>query len=182
MPVPVLDTEDAWLAVEGPTSIVELALDQKPVHYPLVEHHSVLCAVLCAITRFSLKAVKPLSLFDSKVTLRGSRASGSRGPSRRISCHPLGWSRVRGGPGPRQVLCSPGSPWLPAPLHSALPSRGPPLPPEEGLQAGPVPLPAPALLLPKASPSPHHAPGTGSLRKLPGGGWLPCTLGSGCKQ
>uniref|UniRef100_A0A8D0WYR6 Rab3 GTPase-activating protein non-catalytic subunit n=1 Tax=Sus scrofa TaxID=9823 RepID=A0A8D0WYR6_PIG len=66
MPVPVLDTEDAWLAVEGPTSIVELALDQKPVHYPLVEHHSVLCAVLCAITRFSLKAVKPLSLFDSK--------------------------------------------------------------------------------------------------------------------
>lgn len=99
MPVPVLDTEDAWLAVEGPTSIVELALDQKPVHYPLVEHHSVLCAVLCAITRFSLKAVKPLSLFDSKVTLRGSRASGSRGPSRRISCHPLGWSRVRGGGG-----------------------------------------------------------------------------------
>uniref|UniRef100_A0A8C3WPR2 RAB3 GTPase activating non-catalytic protein subunit 2 n=1 Tax=Catagonus wagneri TaxID=51154 RepID=A0A8C3WPR2_9CETA len=66
MPVPVLDTEDAWLAAEGPTSIVELALEQKPAHYPLVEHHAVLCAVLCAIARLSLKATKPLSLFDSK--------------------------------------------------------------------------------------------------------------------
>ncbi|KAM5238893.1 rab3 GTPase-activating protein non-catalytic subunit [Ctenodactylus gundi] len=66
MQAPILDTEDAWLSVEGPISIVELALDQKPVHYPLVEHHSVLCAVVFAIMRFSLKAAKPLSLFDSK--------------------------------------------------------------------------------------------------------------------
>ncbi|KAF3823111.1 hypothetical protein GH733_010547 [Mirounga leonina] len=66
MQAPVLDTEDAWLTVEGPTSIVELALEQKHVHYPLVEHHSVLCSVLYAVMRFSLKAVKPLSLFDSK--------------------------------------------------------------------------------------------------------------------
>ncbi|KAM7050108.1 rab3 GTPase-activating protein non-catalytic subunit [Molossus nigricans] len=66
VPVPVLDTEDAWLAVEGPVSIVELALEQKPVHYPLVEHHSILCSVLYAVMRFSLKSVKPLSLFDSK--------------------------------------------------------------------------------------------------------------------
>ncbi|XP_010972302.1 rab3 GTPase-activating protein non-catalytic subunit [Camelus bactrianus] len=66
MQVPILDTEDAWLAVEGPVSIVELALEQKHIHYPLVEHHSVLCAVLYAVMRFSLKAVKPLSLFDSK--------------------------------------------------------------------------------------------------------------------
>ncbi|XP_005409325.1 PREDICTED: rab3 GTPase-activating protein non-catalytic subunit isoform X2 [Chinchilla lanigera] len=66
MLAPVLDTEDAWLAAEGPTCIVELALEQKPVHYPLVQHHSVLCAVLAAVARFALKAVKPLALFDSK--------------------------------------------------------------------------------------------------------------------
>lgn len=68
MQVPVLDTEDAWLAVEGPISIVELALEQKHIHYPLVEHHSVLCSILYAVMRFSLKTVKPLSLFDSKVS------------------------------------------------------------------------------------------------------------------
>ncbi|XP_037352617.1 rab3 GTPase-activating protein non-catalytic subunit [Talpa occidentalis] len=66
MQMPVLDTEDAWLSVEGPISIVELALEQKHIHYPLVEHHSVLCAILYAIMRFSLKTVKPLALFDSK--------------------------------------------------------------------------------------------------------------------
>uniref|UniRef100_A0A452S4C8 RAB3 GTPase activating non-catalytic protein subunit 2 n=1 Tax=Ursus americanus TaxID=9643 RepID=A0A452S4C8_URSAM len=66
MQAPVLDTEDAWLTVEGPISIVELALEQKHVHYPLVEHHSVLCSVLYAVMRFALKTVKPLSLFDSK--------------------------------------------------------------------------------------------------------------------
>lgn len=68
MQAPVLDTEDAWLAVEGPISIVELAFEQKHIHYPLVEHHSVLCSILFAIMRFSLKTVKPLSLFDSKVS------------------------------------------------------------------------------------------------------------------
>ncbi|KAM9212379.1 rab3 GTPase-activating protein non-catalytic subunit isoform 2-T2 [Dugong dugon] len=66
MQAPVLDTEDAWLSVEGPISIVELALEQKHIHYPLVEHHSVLCSILYAVMRFALKAVKPLSLFDSK--------------------------------------------------------------------------------------------------------------------
>nr|XP_036870368.1 rab3 GTPase-activating protein non-catalytic subunit isoform X3 [Manis javanica] len=70
MQVPVLDTEDAWLAVEGPISIVELALEQKHIHYPLVEHHSVLCSILYAVMRFSLKTVKPLSLFDSKFLLK----------------------------------------------------------------------------------------------------------------
>lgn len=67
MQAPVLDTEDAWLSVEGPVSIVELALEQKRIHYPLVEHQFVLCTVLYAIMRLSLKGVKPLSLFDSKV-------------------------------------------------------------------------------------------------------------------
>eukprot|EP00069_Balaena_mysticetus_P003998 bmy_17004T0 len=66
MQVPAVDAEDAWLAVEGPVSIVELALEQRHIHYPLVEHHSALCALLYAVMRFSLKAVKPLSLFDSK--------------------------------------------------------------------------------------------------------------------
>nr|XP_013012731.1 rab3 GTPase-activating protein non-catalytic subunit [Cavia porcellus] len=66
MLAPVLDTEDAWLSAEGPAAIVELALEQKPVHYPLVQHHSVLCAVLSAVARFALRAVKPLALFDSK--------------------------------------------------------------------------------------------------------------------
>ncbi|XP_036057774.1 rab3 GTPase-activating protein non-catalytic subunit isoform X2 [Onychomys torridus] len=66
MQVPILDTEDAWLSVEGPISIVELALEQKPIHYPLVEHHSTLCCILYAAMRFSLKSVKPLALFDSK--------------------------------------------------------------------------------------------------------------------
>uniref|UniRef100_A0A8I3Q9Y9 RAB3 GTPase activating non-catalytic protein subunit 2 n=1 Tax=Canis lupus familiaris TaxID=9615 RepID=A0A8I3Q9Y9_CANLF len=70
MQVPVLDTEDAWLSVEGPISIVELALEQKHIHYPLVEHHSVLCSILYAVMRFSLKTVKPLSLFDSKAILQ----------------------------------------------------------------------------------------------------------------
>ncbi|NWU88622.1 RBGPR protein, partial [Upupa epops] len=63
---PVLDTEDAWMSVEGPVSIVELALEQKHIHYPLVEHQFVLCTILYAIMRFSLKSVKPLSLFDSE--------------------------------------------------------------------------------------------------------------------
>lgn len=66
MQAPVLDTEDAWMSVEGPVSIVELALEQKRIHYPLVEHQFVLCTVLYAIMRFSMKSVKPLSLFDSK--------------------------------------------------------------------------------------------------------------------
>ncbi|KAL2305951.1 hypothetical protein Nmel_003846 [Mimus melanotis] len=66
MQAPVLDTEDAWVSVEGPVSIVELALEQKRIHYPLVEHQFVLCTILYAIMRLSLKAVKPLSLFDSK--------------------------------------------------------------------------------------------------------------------
>uniref|UniRef100_A0A8C5X7B1 RAB3 GTPase activating non-catalytic protein subunit 2 n=1 Tax=Malurus cyaneus samueli TaxID=2593467 RepID=A0A8C5X7B1_9PASS len=66
MQAPVLDTEDAWVSVEGPVSIVELALEQKRIHYPLVEHQFVLCTILYAIMRLSLKSVKPLSLFDSK--------------------------------------------------------------------------------------------------------------------
>ncbi|KAM4771924.1 rab3 GTPase-activating protein non-catalytic subunit [Rhinophrynus dorsalis] len=66
MPAPLLEVEDSWATVEGPSSIVELALEQKHIHYPLVEHHFVLSAILYAVMRFSLKSVKPLALFDSK--------------------------------------------------------------------------------------------------------------------
>lgn len=67
---PVLEVEDSWVAMEGPNSIVELALEQKHIHYPLVEHQYVLSAIMYAIMKFSLKSVKPLSLFDSKVSAR----------------------------------------------------------------------------------------------------------------
>uniref|UniRef100_A0A673LD35 Rab3 GTPase-activating protein non-catalytic subunit-like n=1 Tax=Sinocyclocheilus rhinocerous TaxID=307959 RepID=A0A673LD35_9TELE len=50
---------------EGPVSIVELTLDQRSVHYPLVQHHCVLASLLHATMTFSLR-LKPLSLFDSK--------------------------------------------------------------------------------------------------------------------
>ncbi|NWX99309.1 RBGPR protein, partial [Nothoprocta ornata] len=66
MAAPALPTEDAWLSVQGPVSIVELALEQKRIHYPLAEHQFVLGTVLYVVMRFSLKSVKPLSLFDSK--------------------------------------------------------------------------------------------------------------------
>ncbi|XP_054836638.1 rab3 GTPase-activating protein non-catalytic subunit isoform X1 [Eublepharis macularius] len=66
MQLPVQDSEDAWVSVEGQISLVELALEQKHIHYPLAEHQSVLCTILYGIMKFSLKSVKPLSLFDSK--------------------------------------------------------------------------------------------------------------------
>ncbi|XP_040286392.1 rab3 GTPase-activating protein non-catalytic subunit [Bufo bufo] len=66
MSPPLLEVEDAWMSVDGPSSIVELALEQKHIHYPLVEHQFVLCAIMYANMNFSLKSVKPLALFDSK--------------------------------------------------------------------------------------------------------------------
>lgn len=106
MQAPDLETEDAWLAVEGPISIVELALEQKPIHYPLVEHHSVLCSVLYAVMRFSLRAVKPLSLFDSKASTSGPEPPGSWGSRcgwdhQAGSSPPITLPGRRGGPGTR---------------------------------------------------------------------------------
>ncbi|NXY81283.1 RBGPR protein, partial [Alcedo cyanopectus] len=66
MQAPALGTEEAWVSAEGPVSMVELALEQQRVHYPLVEHQLVLCTLLYAIMRLALKGVKPLGLFDSK--------------------------------------------------------------------------------------------------------------------
>uniref|UniRef100_A0A8D3DD68 RAB3 GTPase activating protein subunit 2 (non-catalytic) n=1 Tax=Scophthalmus maximus TaxID=52904 RepID=A0A8D3DD68_SCOMX len=63
---PELSIEEAWCGAEGPASIAELALEQRGVHYPLVQHHCLLASLLNAAMTFSVK-VKPLSLFDSKV-------------------------------------------------------------------------------------------------------------------
>ncbi|XP_056151672.1 rab3 GTPase-activating protein non-catalytic subunit isoform X2 [Lampris incognitus] len=65
VPPPELCVEEVWCGAEGPASIAELALEQKGVHYPLVQHHCLLASLLHAAMTFSLK-VKPLSLFDSK--------------------------------------------------------------------------------------------------------------------
>ncbi|XP_038585703.1 rab3 GTPase-activating protein non-catalytic subunit isoform X2 [Micropterus salmoides] len=65
VPAPELSVEEAWCGAEGPASIAELALEQRGVHYPLVQHHCLLASLLHAAMTFSLK-VKPLSLFDSK--------------------------------------------------------------------------------------------------------------------
>lgn len=63
---PELSVEEAWCGAEGPASIAELAIEQRGVHYPLVQHHCLLASLLHATMTFSLK-VKPLSLFDRKV-------------------------------------------------------------------------------------------------------------------
>uniref|UniRef100_A0A7N6BAM3 RAB3 GTPase activating protein subunit 2 (non-catalytic) n=1 Tax=Anabas testudineus TaxID=64144 RepID=A0A7N6BAM3_ANATE len=65
IPAPELSVEEVWCGAEGPASIAELALEQRGVHYPLVQHHCLLGSLLHAAMTFSLK-VKPLSLFDSK--------------------------------------------------------------------------------------------------------------------
>ncbi|GCC23475.1 hypothetical protein chiPu_0001871 [Chiloscyllium punctatum] len=66
MKEPSLDIEDTWSSVEGPTSIVDLALEQRHVHYPLVQHHYILAVIMHGIMLFGMKSVKIFSLFDSK--------------------------------------------------------------------------------------------------------------------
>lgn len=58
--------EEVWGGAEGPASIAELALQQRGVHYPLVQHHWLLASLLHAAMSFSMR-LKPLSLFDTKV-------------------------------------------------------------------------------------------------------------------
>ncbi|XP_061599089.1 rab3 GTPase-activating protein non-catalytic subunit isoform X2 [Cololabis saira] len=65
VPVPELSVEEVWSGADGPASIAELALEQRGVHYPLVQHHCLLASLLHTAMTFSLK-VKPLGLFDSK--------------------------------------------------------------------------------------------------------------------
>ncbi|XP_078413223.1 rab3 GTPase-activating protein non-catalytic subunit [Cetorhinus maximus] len=66
MKEPFLDIEDTWSSVEGQTSIVDLALEQRHVHYPLVQHHYILSVIMYGIMLFGMKSVKVFSLFDSK--------------------------------------------------------------------------------------------------------------------
>lgn len=72
VPAPELSVEEVWSGADGPASIAELALEQRGVHYPLVQHHCLLGSILHAAMTFSLK-VKPLSLFDNKVRRQNSR-------------------------------------------------------------------------------------------------------------
>lgn len=67
MKEPFLQIEDTWSAIEGPTSIVDMALEQRHVHYPLAEHHYILAVIMHGIMLFGMKSVKIFSLFDSKV-------------------------------------------------------------------------------------------------------------------
>ncbi|TWW71568.1 Rab3 GTPase-activating protein non-catalytic subunit [Takifugu flavidus] len=62
---PELSVEEVWCGAEGPPSIADLALEQKGIYYPLVQHHWLLASLLHAAMTFKVK-VKPLSLFDSK--------------------------------------------------------------------------------------------------------------------
>ncbi|XP_055495695.1 rab3 GTPase-activating protein non-catalytic subunit [Leucoraja erinacea] len=66
MKEPFLQIEDTWSAIEGPTSIVDMALEQRHVHYPLAEHHYILAVIMHGIMLFGMKSVKIFSLFDSK--------------------------------------------------------------------------------------------------------------------
>jgi len=65
--MPVFLVEDIWQAVQGPASLVELAVEQREANSCLVEHHYVFCALLHAVLVFSLKSIKPFSLYDTQV-------------------------------------------------------------------------------------------------------------------
>ena len=68
--MPVFLVEDIWQAVQGPRTLAELAVEQKESNTRLVEHHYVFCTLLHAILVYSLKSIKPLSLYDTKVFSR----------------------------------------------------------------------------------------------------------------
>ena len=59
--------EDLWQNLKGPTSLAELATDQREANYGLIRHHYHLAIVMHATLVFTMKSVKPLSLFDTKV-------------------------------------------------------------------------------------------------------------------
>lgn len=47
--IPMLNIEDLWHNVQGPTSLVELALEQKQCTVDLVSHHYNLCTIMYAM-------------------------------------------------------------------------------------------------------------------------------------
>ncbi|KAH9519441.1 Rab3 GTPase-activating protein non-catalytic subunit [Bulinus truncatus] len=64
--VPVCNTEHAWQKIQGPTSLMELAIDQKVTNYGLLKVHYHLLKIMSAVLALKMKSVKVLSLFDSK--------------------------------------------------------------------------------------------------------------------
>jgi hypothetical protein len=64
--MPMFIVEDVWQNIQGPTSLVELAVEQNKANTELVEHHYMLCVLLHAALVFGMKSIKPLSLFDTK--------------------------------------------------------------------------------------------------------------------
>lgn len=104
---PELSVEEVWCGSEGPPSIADLALEQKVIYYPLVQHHWLLASLLHAAMTFNVK-VKPLSLFDSKVrsnSLSVSIPTGSTFQNGAIT----GWCVITIGPviDPRPLVCLP---------------------------------------------------------------------------
>ncbi|KAL5008455.1 hypothetical protein ScPMuIL_014036 [Solemya velum] len=78
--VPVFNMEPLWTNVNGPASLVELAIDQRPTNYGLLHHHLHLGYIMQAILEFGMKSVKVLSLFDNK---------GRHAFFQDLYCHPL---------------------------------------------------------------------------------------------
>ena len=60
-------TEELWQGASGPTALVELANDQASSNEQLIRHHYYLAVIMYAVMTFTMKSVKPLSLFDTKV-------------------------------------------------------------------------------------------------------------------
>jgi len=52
----------------GSISLVELAIDQKATNYGLLTVYRQLALLMNAVILFNMKPIKPLSMFDSKVT------------------------------------------------------------------------------------------------------------------
>ena len=68
--MPVFKQEDVWCSSShGVTALCDLSTEQKDSNLELVQHHYTLVVILYAILVFSLKSVKPLSLFDTKVSM-----------------------------------------------------------------------------------------------------------------
>ncbi len=61
---PVFEIEDHWQLIQGPTPLVELAVDQPLPNHQLVDLHKQLSTVMHAVMVFGMKSVKVLGMFD----------------------------------------------------------------------------------------------------------------------
>ncbi|XP_074646161.1 rab3 GTPase-activating protein non-catalytic subunit-like isoform X2 [Tubulanus polymorphus] len=64
--VGVYNIEELWQEITGPTSLVQLAIDQPMTNYGLIRHHYLLAVCVYAVLDFSMKSIKVLSLFDTR--------------------------------------------------------------------------------------------------------------------